>query len=215
MSAKGKISRLPFAVRMSLHERKREGATDVELLEWLNALPEVAAALKGKRFGGKAHTVKINDSNLSDYFRADGPYAAWLKDQTKVESVQQMSEFALRLAEVTGGNVSRAATAIAAGQIIQALEGAADEDRVKLAAAAATLCSAEAGALRAQTDRERLPLQRQTVDLEVKKFRYTVAKASLALFEDSQARAIAEGKGSREEKIQQLLAFMEKAEKED
>lgn len=215
MTPKGKIGRLPFSVRMELHARKREGAPDVELLAWLNSLPEVHEALRGKRFGGKAHRVEISDSNLSDYFRPNGPYAEWIKGQEKVEKVQQMSEFALRLANVTGGNISRAGVAIAAGQIIQALEAAADEDRVKLAAAAAALCNADATATRADTDRQRLPLQRETVELERKKFHMSVARNALALFEDQQARAIAEGKGSREEKIQQLLAFMEKAEKED
>ena len=51
--------------------------------------------------------------------------------------------------------------------------------------------------------------------LEEGKFRYLVARDALKLFEDKRARQIAEGTGSREEKIQKLLEFMEKAEQEE
>lgn len=215
MTAKGKIGRLPFAVRQELCRRKREGTPDVDLLAWLNGDPDVAAALKGKKFGGKAHRSEISHANLSEYFRPGGPYEEWAKDQAQVERVQKMAEFTMRLAEISGGSVNRGAAAIAAGKIMTLLEKADDEDVNKLASVAAQLCDAEAKATRAQTDGERLAVQRQTVDLDRRKFHYTVARDALRLFEDQQARAIAEGKGSREEKIQALLAHMEKMEKEE
>jgi len=105
MSAKGKIARLPFTVRQELNERKRDGAADVELLLWLNSLKAVKQALARCNFGGVEHRAEILPANLSEYFRAGGPYEEWLAEETKVEGVERKAELALRLAEKAGGGM--------------------------------------------------------------------------------------------------------------
>jgi hypothetical protein len=215
MSAKGKISRIPATIRKQLNERIRDGVADVDILPWLNALPDVKRVLADSDFGGKEHNPEISAQNLSEYRREGGPYLQWLRDEIEVDGAERRAELAMRLAEKTGGMVSKPLLAIWAGRIGKALDDVASEDQGALLKALTGMAIAEAGIYRAQTDRDRLAVQTQTASLEKDKFRYQVAKDALTLFEDKQARSIAEGKGSREEKIQQLLAFMEKAEKEE
>jgi len=215
MSAKGKISRLPASIRKQLNERIRDGVADVEIIPWLNALPDVKRILSESDFGGKDHNPEITAQNLSEYRRDGGPYMQWLRDEAEIEGTERRAELALKLAEKTGGMVSKPMIAIWAGRIGKALDDVASEDQGALLKALTGMAIAEAGIYRAQTDRERLAVQSQATALDKDKFRYQVAKDALKLFEDKAARSIAEGKGSREEKIQQLLAFMEKAEKEE
>jgi hypothetical protein len=216
MSAKGKISRLPFEIRKELNSRIRDGVPDVDILTWLNGLPEVRKTLEACDFGGgKEHRPEISSQNVSEYRRAGGPYEEWLAGEADVERMRRSTEMALRLAETSGGMVSKPLIAILAGKIDQAMDGASDEERSGLAKALTAVAGAEADMYRAMTDRERLQVQKTSMDLQRRKFRYAVCRDALRLFEDERARAIAEGKGGREEKIQQLLTFMEKAEKED
>jgi hypothetical protein len=215
MSAKGKIARLPYEVRQELNDRKRDGAADVDLIKWLNGLPSVKAALKKCDFGGSDHRLEILPANLSEYFRSDGPYEQWLKEETQVQHIERTAELAMRLAEKSGGVVSKPLLAILAGRISQVLESADESERAELSKALTAVASAEANVYRAQTDRDRLTMQQKTVDLEKEKFRYQVARDALKIIDDVKAREIAEGGGSHEDKIQKLLAYMEAKEKEE
>ena len=68
---RGKIARLPLAVREELNTRLRNGEEGAQLVLWLNGLPAVQEILAAK-FKGKA----ISECNLSNW-RAGG-YADWL-----------------------------------------------------------------------------------------------------------------------------------------
>src|SRR5580658_2810733 len=67
----GKISRLPEAVRLELNRRLQNSVPTREIVDWLNALPEVRAVLRAQ-FGGSP----ISEDNVSKW-RKTG-YAAWL-----------------------------------------------------------------------------------------------------------------------------------------
>lgn len=62
MSRSGKIARLSSDVRRQLNFRLRDGEPGVELVAWLNTLPEVREMLAA-RFGGRP----INGQNLSEW----------------------------------------------------------------------------------------------------------------------------------------------------
>ena len=62
MCRNGKIARLPHAVRLELNQRLRDGESGKGLVEWLNGLPEVKAALQ-REFGGRA----IREQNVSEW----------------------------------------------------------------------------------------------------------------------------------------------------
>lgn len=217
MSAKGKISRLPFEIRKELNRRHREGEAPVDSMAWLNSLDEVKTVLAACNFGGdKKHGLLINAQNLSEWFRPGGPYEAWAKEELDVERSERRAEFAARLAKVTGGAVTQPAIAIAAGEILNKWEDSSAEDKTELTKALVALATAESGNIRAQTDKERLKtVQQPAVQIERQKSMLAIAKAALKLFEDAAARKIGEGGGSREEKIKKLLAYMEKQEREE
>jgi hypothetical protein len=85
MTRTGKIARLPFALRTQLNERLQDGRPGPELLEWLNALPEVQAMLQ-KDFNG----LPISQQNLSLW--KNGGYVAWEQQQIALERLDEVAE---------------------------------------------------------------------------------------------------------------------------
>jgi hypothetical protein len=85
---RGKIARLPLAIRQELNSRLRNGEPGKDLVLWLNGLPAVQEIMAAQ-FQGKP----IAECNLSRW-RAGG-YADWLLEQlspeTRVNDVLQMS----------------------------------------------------------------------------------------------------------------------------
>lgn len=207
MSGKGKVSRLPFAIRQKLNARMREGVADVDLVAWLNSLPEVAAALAEASFGGpKKAKPEITPQNLSEY-RA-GDYAAWIRAQERVDNVKTLSEFSMRMAEAAGGDVSRPAVAIAAGKIMQALEGVDDLTAVEMAKALAALSKAETAAAKAKTDEVRVGIQGKALALEREKFERATCEMFVKWYADHRAQEIVDGKAPVDVKIDQLRTLM-------
>ncbi len=74
----GKISRLPLAIREQLDQRLRDAQSTAVLLEWLNSLPEVQAALT-QYFDGEP----ITQQNLSKW-KLNG-FRKWRLRQTALE----------------------------------------------------------------------------------------------------------------------------------
>src|SRR6266581_833589 len=83
MSHKGKIARLPLAIREQLNRRLQDGEIGKDLVVWLNSVPEVQAVLKAE-FGERP----VNEPNLSDW--KAGGYEEWLVHQDTMEQVNQL-----------------------------------------------------------------------------------------------------------------------------
>jgi hypothetical protein len=207
MSAKGKIGRLPFAIRQQLNARMRDGEADVDILPWLNGLPEVKAALKDARFGGaKATSSAISAQNLSEY--RSRAYVTWLAEQDKVERVKSMAEFSMRLADAAGGDVNSPAVSIAAGKIMEALELADGEDLLAMAETLAKLNKSEADKTRARTDQGRLEVQRDALGLEHQKFERQTCELFMKWYGNKQAAEIINSKTDKDSKIEQIRQLM-------
>ena len=84
MIHKGKIGKLPKAVREELNRRLDNGGQGRQLLTWLNSLPEVQAVVAAE-FGGKP----IRKQNLSEW--RNGGYAHWLQQQEVLDMARQLS----------------------------------------------------------------------------------------------------------------------------
>ena len=82
---KGKIARLPRAVREQLNQRLDDGESGPRLLAWLNALPEVQAML-ATHFGGS----RISQQNLSAWKL--GGFPDWLREEGAREWVDRLVE---------------------------------------------------------------------------------------------------------------------------
>ncbi|HSI14418.1 MAG TPA: hypothetical protein VK961_20375, partial [Chthoniobacter sp.] len=80
MTRKGKVARLPRAIREELNERLADGETAKSLVGWLNALPEVQAVVAAE-FGGRA----IREQNVSEW--KQGGYEDWRVRQEAAELI--------------------------------------------------------------------------------------------------------------------------------
>lgn len=206
MSAKGKIGRLPFAIRQQLNARMRDGEADVDILPWLNGIPEVKAALKDARFGGPLNRSVISAQNLSEY-RARA-YQDWLREQDKVERIKSMAEFSMRLADAAGGDVNSPAVSIAAGKIMEALELADGDDLLAMSQTLAKLNKSEADKTRARTDQGRLEVQRDALALEHQKFERQTCELFMKWYGNKQAAEIINSKTDKDSKIEQIRQLM-------
>ena len=81
---RGKIGRLPEAIREKLNERLAAGEPAGPLLEWLNALPQVRAVLAAQ-FGGSP----LTESNLSRWHL--GGYVRWCQKRERRSAVQELA----------------------------------------------------------------------------------------------------------------------------
>ena len=81
---KGKIGRLPHAVRLALNQRLHDGQPSDQILPWLNALPEARQVLE-RQFGGSP----ITEQNLSQW--RHGGHACWLANEQTREDLAYMA----------------------------------------------------------------------------------------------------------------------------
>ena len=103
MKRTGKIARLPRTLRDQLNQRLHNGESGVDLIKWLNTLPEVQAVL-AEHFNG----VPISPQNLSEW--NNGGFLDWLTTQELLEDAR---EFAANTAELPGFTDGELANALA------------------------------------------------------------------------------------------------------
>jgi hypothetical protein len=83
----GKIARLPGSIRHELNRRLDNGALGTDLVNWLNALPEVQRTL-AEHFAGRP----ITDDNLSQW--RHGGFQDWLRqDERRVRLHELNSQY--------------------------------------------------------------------------------------------------------------------------
>jgi len=206
---KGKIGRLPWTVRQQLNVRLRDGIPDTDAADWLNSLPATQAVLSELSFGGRRKTVpEITAANISEYRRAGGPYEQWLSKEERVDAVQRLSEFSLRLAQAVGGDVNQTAVAVAGGKILETLEAAEGEDLVQIADALSRLNRSEADKVKAGATLEMLSVRRRQLALDEARFERQTCELFIKWYADKQAAEIAGSKAAPDIKIDQLRTLM-------
>jgi len=83
----GKIARLPRSVRQELNERLERSEQSPQLLDWLNALPEVQKVVQN-HFAG----VPISKQNLSEW--RQGGHQEWLARRDLREDAREVTQLA-------------------------------------------------------------------------------------------------------------------------
>jgi hypothetical protein len=198
---KGKIARLPLAVRLELNRRMRDGKKYPALCAWLNALPEAERALSAD-----FAQWRVTPGNLSEW-RAGG-YEDWLREEERVENVRRLSDYAFSLAKASGGNLSEGAAAIAGGKILEALEAAEGDDVLPLSLALAKLRDSDAKVSAAKTMRAKLAQKDRELALAEKRFQRQTAELFLKWFDDESVRRIAQGKEAKPVKMEKLIGVL-------
>lgn len=202
MSRKGKIARLPLAIREELNRRLLEGQSGTKILPWLNELPEVKAVLE-EDFEG----LRVSDNNLSEWRK--GGYAEWLARREKLDATRELAQFAADLTKAGNGSLSDGAAAIAAGKLLEVLEGLGDatpspETLDALTLALSRLRAGDHVAEKLRLTTLRLDQTAELLALEKQKFQRTTCELFLKWREDQRAKTISEGPGTNDEKIEQL-----------
>lgn len=198
---KGKIGGLPFSIRKEVNLRLRDGQTGAQLLPWLNAQEKVQQIL-ADRFAG----APITDQNLSEW--RNGGYRKWLDEEDKVERTRALAEFSLRMARASGGNLAQGALAIAAGRVMESLENLEGEELNKSLAALTLARATELDAHKVEIHRARLDQNDRKLDLERQRFERETCRLFLKWYDAEEARKIAEGKGTKQVKMEQLALLM-------
>ena len=202
---KGKIARLPHAIRNDLNRRIRDNQTAAVILLWLNALPEVKNILAAS-FSGEP----ISDQNLSNW-RAGG-YQDWLKNEDRMEQIRALSELSADMAAASGTTTADTACEIAGGRILEVLESLPQDDLAKILPALTALRNAQTGKILAEAARQRAGVSAEALELDRKKWAWRAAEMMLDAISDrlEKAQEIASSNVSRSEKIAQYVnAFFE------
>jgi len=95
MTRNGKIARLPRAIRDELNTRLADGESGVDLVRWLNSLPEVQKVL-ATYFGGRL----INEPNLTEW--KQGGFEDWLRHEDARDWVAHVIEESADLERESG-----------------------------------------------------------------------------------------------------------------
>jgi hypothetical protein len=202
---RSKIGRLPFAIRNELNERIRDGEKGTDILSWLNATKEFKAVIKSEKCG------PLIPQNLTDW--RDTGYADWLTDQGEADRLRRVTESTLTLIQATGGDPSTVAARMAAASLIDAVTQSDSPEALNNAARSiAALRNAELSHEKNQLSREKLAMDGQTLELAKAKFRRETCELFLKWQGNKTAQTIAKGPGTNDDKIQKLLAFMDKEE---
>lgn len=202
----GKIARCPLAIREEVNTRLLAGESGPKILRWLNAHADVLRVLD-EYFGEEP----VSAQNLSEW--RQGGFSEWIARREKVEATKALASFAAEMGKAAGGNLTDGSAAILGGKILEQLEAATQEtDLGAITKALVALRSTDLEARKA-SQRERLLGQKEReVALKEQQFQVRTCELFLTWYDQKRAAEIAEGKGKRDVKIEQLRLLMFGAE---
>jgi len=212
---RGKIARLPLAIREELNLRLLENQTARKICGWLNKLPETIAVCE--EFGEQP----IDDRNISDWRK--GGYQDWLSRRETIEETRELAQWSVKLAKANGGSLAEGAAAILVGQILEVLEAISrvkrdlaenDGEPGKLAEigeaigdltlALSRVRKGDQGAEQLRLNRERVEQTGQALQLEREKFEVLACRKMLEEATRRKADEIANSDLSNADKIAAL-----------
>ena len=216
----GKIARLPLAIREELNRRLLDGQPASKLLPWLHSLPEVLKVLDDY-FGEEP----VSPQNLSEW--RQGGFVEWVARRERIAQTKELSDYAMQLASAAGGSMTDGSAAIMGGKILEALESIGDLREAAVADAAAgeegkapaidveglvsclvALRRTDLEARKAAQRERQLEQKERQVVLAEKQFQVRTCELFLEWAGKKRAIEIAEGKGKKEVKIEQLRLLM-------
>jgi hypothetical protein len=196
---KGKIARLPHAIRQELNTRLRDGIPGTDILQWVNELPE-ARAILADQFGGEP----IKPQNLTDW--RQGGYNDWLLGHEQYEQARQTTDHAQYICSSLGLDPSDALSVIITGHLVKLLSGEASlDDLAKLG----PLFNAVTNVKKVGLDQRKVEQAAADLDLRQKKFQRDTAQLFMKFYKDKRATDIIDNPGiSTEDKTEILGQIM-------
>ncbi|WP_043586300.1 hypothetical protein [Geminisphaera colitermitum] len=201
ITRKGKIARLPLAIREEVNHRLMNGEPASKILPWLNNQEAVLRVLD-EHFGEEP----VTPQNLSEW--RQGGYADWCEKREKVSHLKELSSYAAKLGKAAGGDLTEGGAAILSGKILEAIEASGPDDLGALTKSLVALRGTDLEA-RKSRQRERLLDQRERqVALSEKQFQVKTCEAFLKFYADKKAAEIADSKSKPSVKVEQLRLLM-------
>ncbi len=188
---KGKIARLPKSVRDALNLRLLDNQTAGVILPWVNELPETQAILK-EHFAGEP----ISDQNLSAW--RTGGFAEWMDRNEELERTRSKAQHALELVKAGGVHLTDGIAAIIAGDLLEEMEQAEDEDKETVMKKFIALRASDHVRQGLALQEKKLSLETEKHGLNVKKFRTLAVKKFMEWAGDPQAQNILNSGKSKE-----------------
>ena len=156
---KGKIARLPREIREQLNQRLADGEPGTQLVEWLNALPEVQTVLKNK-FSCRP----ISEQNLSEW--KAGGYCDWLAQHEALEMVRDLGDDTQELDQAAGKPLADRLALWLAGRYVVATRLLRDKDGAESFRLLRELCADVVELRKGDHSAERLRLEREMMEFE-------------------------------------------------
>ncbi len=186
--------------------RIHDGETYRDICDWLNALPRVLEILDERW-----NEQPVSPQNLSEW--KSGGYQVWLKARERSEHLRARSEWASDFVErVSPVKLAKGAQAIAAGQLLDALEAADENQTLALTEIIDALTKSVDRTHKNEIAREKLELQRdqhalreQEHALARERFEVQTVEQFLKWQGTKEARAIVESNAPKTVQTQQLL----------
>lgn len=206
---RGKIARLPLAIRELVNERLLEGQSARQILPWLNALPGVKTFLTAEYNGDP-----VNDQNLTAW--RHGGYAEWLTRRDRVERTKELARYAAKQSKANGASIAEGGAAIAAGKLLELLELVDEEtgarlptdELVSIASALASLRTSEQNDVRLGQNEKKLAQKDEEIKLARERFQRDTCELFLKWHAEKSAIDVANGDGSNADKIERLGQLM-------
>jgi hypothetical protein len=208
---KGKVATLPAKIREEVNRRLHDGEQARQILPWLNADKDVLRVLDELW-----HEEPVTAQNLSEWRR--GGFQDWQRQREHIEKIKILADFSSKMAQASGGSLSQGAIAIAGGHIMEVLEKVLrgekptilnDEgEEVPVQLELKDVIESVATLSHAEVAHKRETRQGKALALDVQRFQRQTAELFIKFYEDRQAKEIAEGKGSKEVKMDKLVTLM-------
>jgi len=170
MTRRGKIARLPQPIREQINQRLENGEKGKKIVEWLNTLPEVTSLLAAD-FDGQP----ITDSNLSNWKL--GGYRDWEEQQAALETMLQFQSEAVQLSQAGGPQVIEQLALCLTARLATATRpsSAGGDDPAERLEQLRRLRRDIVALRKGDHDEQWLKIQRDRLDLELKKFEHQAA----------------------------------------
>ena len=164
MTRRGKIARLPQPIREQINRRLQNGDEGKQIAEWLNSLPEVRAVLDAE-FDGQP----VKEPNLSHWKL--GGYRDWEAQQEALEAVRRFGADAAEISQATGGQLADHLALCLTARIAVALQQAPSggDDPAGELQRLRQLCADLVALRKGDHNAQRLRIEREKIDLELKK----------------------------------------------